>query len=73
MSVHTDSDFAFRLVEDITNQTLDPKIYQRVHADMIHQLQRFWNPLFHQIKKVKSHRKLQDAQDPDDLYTILWK
>ena len=30
-----------------------------------------WNPLFCQIRKVKSHRKLEEAIDTDDLYTIL--
>lgn len=71
MSIHTDSDFAFHLVEAISNHTLDPKIFQKAPADLIHQLQRFWNPLFHQIKKVKSHRQLEDAENPEDLYTIL--
>ena len=71
MSIYTDSDYALRLVEAIASNTLDPKTFQKSHADLIHQLQQFWNPLFYQIRKVESHRNLEDAIDIDDLYTIL--
>ena len=71
MSIHTDSDYALRLVEAIASNTLDPKTFQKSHVNLIHQLQQCWNPLFFQIYKVKSHRSLEEAVDLCDLYTIL--
>ena len=71
MSIYTDSDYALRLVEAIASNTLDPKTFQKSHTDLIQQLLQCWNPLFYQIRKVKSHRNLEDAVDLDDLYTIL--
>lgn len=41
------------------------------NAVLIHNLQQLWNPLFHQVLKVKPHREFQDARELDDLYTIL--
>lgn len=41
------------MVEAIMNKNLDAKVDQKAHADQIHVLQQVWNPLFHQIFKVK--------------------
>lgn len=74
MSNYTDSDYALRLVEAIASTVIRsiPRLFKNhMLIYIIHQLQQFWNPLFYQIRKVKSHRNLEDAIDIDDLYTIL--
>ena len=38
---------------------------------MVEGLRTRWNLLYHQAFTVKSHRKLGDAQDVQDLYVIL--
>ena len=71
MSVFSDSSFVVKIVNAIATGKLSGKTHQLAHADLLHILQQCWNPLFHHIHKVKSHRKKEDAENLNDLYTIL--
>jgi len=59
------------ILQSFAQGTLDPRTYQKAHADLLRVVQQNWKPLFHNIHKVKSHRKFEDACDPADLYTIM--
>lgn len=41
------------------------------HCDLVTQLKTTWDPFHFRILKVKSHRSLNTAESPTDLYTIL--
>ena len=71
MSVFSDSSFVIQIVEAIASGKLSGKTHHLAHADLVQTLLQCWNPLFHNIYKVKSHRRKEDAKDSNDLYTIL--
>lgn len=41
------------------------------HCDLIQTIRSTWDPYHFRVIKTKSHRLLQSATDPDDLYNIL--
>ena len=71
MSVFSGSSFVIQVVEAIASGKLSGKTHHLAHADLVQTLLQCWNPLFHNIYKVKSHRRKEDAKDSNDLYTIL--
>ena len=71
VSIYTDSSFVKRSIEVLTSGSSIPHISRLAHFDLFRRLQVAWNPLFHQVFKVKSHRNIEDATGVDDLYTIL--
>ena len=51
MSVYTDSEFVRRIVDAVSSNTLDPRMYQKVHADLIQTVHQFRDPMYHDIRK----------------------
>lgn len=71
MSVFSDSSFVVKIVNAISNGLLSTKVHHLARADLIQTLSSVWDPLYHSIFKVKSHRCKEEAVDVDDLSTIL--
>ena len=71
MSIFSDSSFVVKIISAISNGCLSTKVHHLAHADLVQTLSSVWDPLYHSIFKVKSHRCKEDAADVDDLYTIL--
>ena len=49
--------FFIQIVEAIASGKLSGKTHHLAHADLVQTLLQCWNPLFHNIYKVKSHRR----------------
>ena len=51
-----------KIVDAIANGRWHPKVHHLAHADLVHTLSTSWNPLYHRIIKVKSHREKREAR-----------
>ena len=71
VSVYADSSFVQKILETLSSENFSPHVSRLAHFDLFWRLKTAWNPVFHQVFKVKSHRPLEEATDVDDLYTIL--